>query len=41
MYLFIVKILLTGIITKCTVCLRVNNVILHAVLRQANDIVKY
>lgn len=36
MYLFIVKILLTG-----TICLRVNNVILHAVLMQANDISKY
>lgn len=41
MYLFIVTILLTGITSKCTVCLRVNNVILHAVLRQVNDILKY
>lgn len=37
MYLFIVKILLTG----TTIYLRVNNVILHAVLMQANDISKY
>lgn len=41
MYPFIVKILLTEIISKRTVCLRVNNVILYAVLWQTNDISKY
>lgn len=38
LYFFIVKILLTVIASKCRVCLRINNVILHGVLRQGNDI---
>lgn len=40
MYFLIVRILLTGITSKCRVCLRINNVILHGVLRQANDVLK-
>lgn len=40
MYFFIVRILLKGITSKCRVCLRINNVILHGFLRQGNDILK-